>query len=205
MPIKITAINGGYRRGGIIDQAVDAAVEAARAGGAEVNVIRLSEKRVEFCTNCRACTQVPGTERGACVLTDETAAILDGIEASDGLILAAPVNFFNINALTRRFLERLTPYAYWPWGAVAPVTRVKDRGIKAVVITSSAMPSLPGRVATGAVRALKVLASTAGAKTVGTLFIGLAAASEKPVLSAWDKRLAEALGRKLLRGGHRNV
>ncbi|HCC47282.1 MAG TPA: hypothetical protein DEQ38_04085 [Elusimicrobia bacterium] len=198
MALKITVINGSYRRGGITDQAAEAAAAAARAGGAEVEMIRLAERRVEFCLNCRACTQEPGPARGRCVQRDDMDAILDSIEASSGLILAAPVNFFNVNALTRRFMERLVPYAWWPWGAMAPAPRVKDRKIKAVLITSSAMPSVAGRLLTGSMRALKMMAATLGAKTAGTLFVGLASMEEKPELPARDRRLAERLGRKLL-------
>lgn len=196
---KILAIDGSYRKGGIIAQAVEAAAEAARAGGAEVEIIRLLDSRIEFCTNCRACTQLPGPARGACPLSDGMDGILDAVERSQGLILAAPVNFFNVNALTRRFLERLVPYAYWPWGKAAPVPRVRDRGIRAVLITSSAMPSAMGRLFTGALRALKAMAETLGASNAGTLFIGQSSLEEKPVLSPRDRRLAEALGRKLLR------
>ncbi|MDD2805492.1 MAG: flavodoxin family protein [Elusimicrobiales bacterium] len=196
--MKILAINGSYRRGGIIDQAVQAAAAAARAGGAVVETVLLSEQRVEFCTNCRACTQAPGDKRGACPLADDMNGILDAAEAAQGLILAAPVNCFNVSAVYRRFMERGTPYAYWPWGALAPAFRLKAGGRKAVLITSSAMPSVFGRLFTGALRALRLTARTLGAKVAGTLVIGLASAEEKPALTARDRRLAEKLGRKLL-------
>lgn len=195
----IVAIDGSYRRGGTIDQAVQAAAGAARDGGAEVQVFRLAERNVLFCDNCRACAQAPGTKRGSCHLADEMNEMLDAMEAADGLILAAPVNCFNVNALTRRFLERLTPYAYWPWGAKAPVMRLKPGAKKAVLITSSAMPSFFGRLATGALRALKFIALGVGARTVGTLFIGLASMEPKPPLPPRDRRLAENLGRVLLK------
>ncbi|MDO8803007.1 MAG: flavodoxin family protein [Elusimicrobiota bacterium] len=197
MAIKILAINGSYRRGGIIDQAVEAACAGARAAGAETSTVFLSEKPVEFCLNCRSCTQEPGEKRGACVQDDGMAGLLDLAEGADGLIIAAPVNFFNVTAVTRRFMERLVPYAYWPWGAKTPAMRLKKQAKKAVLITSSAMPSLLGRAATGALRALKGIAGTFGAASAGTLYIGLAATEEKQRLPAWDASLAEKLGRKL--------
>lgn len=197
MAFKILAINGAYRRGGMMDQAVEAACAAARAAGAETEAVLLAGEHIEFCLNCRACTQAPGDRRGECVQKDAMAALLAKADAADALILAAPVNFFNVNALTRRFMERLTPGAYWPWGAAAPKMRLKPAK-KAVLITSSAMPSLAGRLATGALRALKAAAEGLGARPAGTLFIGMAALEEKPALSAWNRRLAEKLGRKLL-------
>jgi multimeric flavodoxin WrbA len=198
MAVKITALNGSYRRGGITDQAVEAAAAAARAGGAEVQIISLSEKKTEFCTNCRGCTQEPGLKRGACPLADDMDSMLDAVEASDGLIIAAPVNYFNVTAVTRRFMERLTPYAYWPWGAMAPSMRLKAGGKKAVLITSAAMPSFFGRLFTGAMRALKLIAAAFGARVAGTLFIGFSSMEEKARLSDRDRRLAGGLGRKLL-------
>ena len=199
MAKKIVAIDGSYRRGGTIDQAVAAAAGAARAGGAEVQVFRLAELDILFCDNCRACTQAPGARRGDCPLADGMSGLLDAIDAADGLILAAPVNCFNVNALPRRFMERMAPYAYWPWGAMAPAMRLKPGPKKAVLITSSAMPSFFGRLFTGALRALKFIALGAGARTAGTLFIGMASGEPKPALPPRDRRLAENLGRVLLK------
>ncbi len=202
MAFKILAINGAYRRGGMIDQAVEAACAAARAAGAETETALLAGEQIEFCLNCRACTQEPGAARGECVQKDGMAALLARADAADALIIAAPVNFFNVNALTRRFMERLTPGAYWPWGSAAPKMRAKPYK-KAALITSCAMPALAGRLATGALRALKAAAEGLGARPAGTLFIGLAALEERPRLSAWDRRIAERLGGRLAAGAGR--
>lgn len=64
---KILAINGSYRNEGITDQTVDALAQAAKAAGAEVEIIFLREYPIEFCLNCRACTQHPGVAPGECV------------------------------------------------------------------------------------------------------------------------------------------
>ena len=42
-------------------------------------------------------------------------------EAADALVLAAPVNNLDVNALTRAFIERMVGYMHWPFGAEAPV------------------------------------------------------------------------------------
>ena len=197
MAKKIVAVMGSYRRGGITAQAVNEAAAAAREAGAEVEIIDLLDKRIEFCTNCRACTQAPGEKRGECVLSDEMAGILDKLDAADGLILAAPVNYFNVTALTRRFLERMIVYDYWPWGALAPKLRINKPSKKAVLITSSAMPSLIGRLFTGALRALNYAAASVGAKKAGTLLAGIASLHEKQYLTENERRKARALGRLL--------
>ena len=58
--MKITAIVGTYRKGGVTDSAVDEILAAAREAGAETTKIYLIDKHVEFCTNCRTCTQEEG-------------------------------------------------------------------------------------------------------------------------------------------------
>ena len=199
MARKIIAITGSYRRHGTIEHAVDAILQAAAEKGAETEKIRLIESRIEFCRNCRKCTQLEGLQRGACVQPDDMDDILKKIEAADGLVLASPVNFFGITAVTQRFIERLVCYAYWPWGKPAPITRVKYRGIKAVLVTSSAMPAALGRIFTRSLGGLKRAAQTLGAKPAGTLFIGKAALQEKQDLPQAILDKARKLGYELAR------
>jgi len=199
MAKKIIAITGSYRKDGIIERTVETILKAAAEAGAETEKIRLMERRIEFCTNCRKCTQHEGPGRGACVLQDEMGEILDRIEAADGIVLASPVNFFVATAVTQRFIERLVCYAYWPWGKPGPALRVKDRGLIAVLVTSSAMPAAMGRVFTRSLSSLKRAAQTLGAKTAGTLFVGTAALHEKQVLPQTILDKARKLGHELAR------
>ena len=97
----------------------------------------------------------------------------------------------------RRFLERMIVYDYWPWGALAPKLRINKPSKKAVLITSSAMPSLIGRLFTGALRALNYAAASVGAKKAGTLLAGIASLHEKQYLTEKERRKARALGRLL--------
>ena len=182
MAKKIVALSGSYRRDGMINAAVDAILRAAAEKGAETEKIHLIDRHIEFCRNCRKCTQQEGPQRGVCAHPDDMEDILKKIEAADGLVLASPVNFFGVTAVTQRFIERLVCYAFWPWGRPGPVIRLKDRGIKAVIVTSSAMPAVLGRIFTRSLGGLKRAAKTLGAKSAGTLFIGKAALHEKQEL-----------------------
>lgn len=199
MAKKIIAITGSYRKGGIVDRTVEAILQAAAEKGAETETIRLMDHPLEFCLNCRKCTQLEGPRRGVCVHDDEMADILDRIEAADGIVLASPVNFFGVTAVTQRFIERLVCYAYWPWGKPGPSLRLKDRGLKAVLVTSSAMPAALGRVFTRSLSSLKRAAQTAGAKGLGTLFVGTAALQERQDLPQAILDKARKLGHELAR------
>lgn len=199
MAKKIVGIVGSYRKDGIIDLLVDEVLAGAETGGAETEKVYLADEQIEFCRNCRKCTQQPGDQPGECVIDDGFAALLAKCREADGLVLGAPVNFFNINALTRRFMERLVCFAYWPWGTNVPKTRKTATGPRAVVVTSSAMPAFLGRIFTGAPRALKITAKTMGAKVVASLFIGMIAQHEQPTLPAKAAKKARRAGEKLVK------
>ena len=194
---KIIAIVGSYRKDGIIDSAIDEILRAAAETGAETEKIYLIDQHIEFCTNCRKCTQEEGPQRGKCVQKDDLDLLLAKIEQADGLVIGSPTNFFNVTAVTRRFIERLVCYAFWPWGQKGPAMRSKEKSKKAVLVTSSAMPAPLGKFFTGSLRILKITAGTLGAKPIGTLAIGMAALSERQELTPAVVKKARLLGHRL--------
>jgi len=177
MSKRVVAVVGSYRKGGATESAVEAILEGARAKGAETRVFQLREQHIEFCKNCRACTQAPGAARGRCSQQDDLEPMLKEIEAADAVVLASPVNYYNATAIFRRFLERLLGFVYWPWGQNGPKLRSKAQPRKAVLVSAAGMPGFLIPMATGAARALRLAANVMGAKTVGKLWIGLAAGS----------------------------
>jgi multimeric flavodoxin WrbA len=195
---KVTAIVGTYRKGGIIDTAVDEILASAREQGALAEKIHITDTRIEFCTNCRTCAGQAGRERGTCPLSDDMAGILDKIEQSDVLVLASPMNFGTVTAIMKRFIERLICYACWPWGAMAPRKRTRENPKRAVVVVSSAAPAFLARYTTRITGLLKQAADLMGARTTGVLFIGLAARKQHQDIGAQARRKARRLGRKLV-------
>jgi multimeric flavodoxin WrbA len=196
--MRITAIVGTYRKGGVIDTAVDEILGAASAAGAETAKVYLIDKRIEFCTNCRTCTQEGGRQRGECVIDDDMAEILDGIEQSDALVLASPINFGNVTAVTKKFIERLVCYAEWPWGTNFPKVRNKRKDRAAVVVMASAAPGWMARLFSRVGRFLKDAAGLLGARTIGVLAIGLAAGEERHDIGERARKKARRLGEKLV-------
>jgi multimeric flavodoxin WrbA len=196
MAKRILAIMGSYRRDGIIAQAVEQACLGAKEAGVKVETIILTDKEIEFCDNCRLCTQSAGESPGECKFKDDMVEIVKKIEAADGYILGSPVNFGTVTAITKRFMERLVCYAYWPHTEPAPKKR-KPVTKKAVVVCSSAMPSLMGRLFTSAIKSLSVVARVIGAKVVGSQFIGLVGKLSDKVLDAKTKKQAFKLGKRL--------
>ncbi len=195
---RLLAINGSYRPDGVMDQAIDVAVQAATLAGAQVDVVHLRDYPIEFCRNCRECTQQPGNTPGTCVQNDSMQALIDKIEAADGYILASPTNFYTVTAVFKRFMERLIVYAYWPWGAPAPKFRKSHATKKAILIASCAAPGLLGRLFFTTLKQLKVAAKTIGAKPVGGTFIGHSAQQEHPPLPEQARKRVQRLVEKLM-------
>lgn len=195
--VRITAIVGSYRKGGIIDQAVDHILLSAREEGAETSKVYLVDKHIEFCTNCRTCTQTQGERRGECLFTDDMDSILDEIDQSDAIVLASPINFGTVTAMMKRFIERLVCFAYWPWGMTAPKVRNKQKKRRAVIVCSSAAPSIMARLSSQIVKLLKSASALLGARTIGVLFIGLAAREKEQLLGKRTKDKAHRLGKRL--------
>ncbi len=195
---SVTAIVGSYRKGGVTDTAVDEILASAREEGAETRKIYLVDAHIEFCMNCRKCTRQEGLRRGECCIDDEMGSILDKIELSDAIVLASPMNFGTVTAIMKRFIERLVCYAYWPWGMHGPKIRNPRKSKRAVVVVSSAAPSLIARLMSKMVGLLKTAAGILGAKTTGVLFIGIAARRPEQELSRRTRKKARSLGKKLV-------
>ncbi len=200
MPAKVLAILGTYRKGKIIDQAVDAALEAAQTSGAETEKVYLMDKHIEFCTNCRMCVQEEGYERQPCRHNDDVEAILDKIDAADILILASPINFGHVTALTKRFHERLLVYVHWPWGQTIPKPRRKEITKKALVITSSAMPAFLARIMCRHVFThYKEISKLIGAKVAKTVHFGLVPSQPNGGLTQSQLKKAQNAAKRLIR------
>ncbi len=195
---KVLVINGAYRDNGMTDQVLSVMVEALNEEGIDSEVILLRKYPIEFCLNCRKCTQQPGRLPGECVHRDAMQSLIDKIEVADAYILAAPTSFGSVTAIFQRFMERLIVYAYWPWGARAPRPRRADTGNKkAVLVSSCAAPGLLGRWTFNTLSQLKGAAKAIGATPVGALFTGLVGEEAHPSMSKRTKTKARALVLKL--------
>ena len=201
MGVKVVGIVGSYRKGKTIDSAVSAVLEVAEAKGAETKKIYLLDEHIEFCTNCRSCAQekVEG-RRGKCVHDDDMEGIMMEIENAKSVVLGSPINLGNVTAIMKRFIERLGPYFYWPWGeTVAPVQRIAKLDKKAITVTSSACPAFIGRILMpGALSMLKKAARIMGAKVVKSLYFGLVCGQEDSQLSEKALLKAQRAGEELV-------
>jgi len=99
--MKILAIAGSPRRGGNTDTLLDQAIAGAREAGAEVEQVVLSRLNVGPCIECNRCF-----ESGRCAVQDDYQMLYDKTLEADGIMLAAPIFFMNLNAHTKAFIDR---------------------------------------------------------------------------------------------------
>jgi multimeric flavodoxin WrbA len=112
-------------------------------------------------------------------------------------VLGSPVNYGGVTAVFRTFLERLIGYTFWPWGQPSPMARVKRASRKAVLVATSGMPGFMIPIFTGVSATLHRAAQMLGAKTVGSMWIGLSAMEPLHPLSARTRERARRMGWKL--------
>jgi multimeric flavodoxin WrbA len=76
-------------------------LDAAKAKGADVEMVDLSKARIKFCRACEVCHRRPD-----CVLNDDVKGILAKALAADGLLLASPVCLNQVTAQLKAVLDR---------------------------------------------------------------------------------------------------
>jgi multimeric flavodoxin WrbA len=67
----------------------------------QVDKIRLTEKKIKYCTGCYACK-----DTGRCAQKDDMAQILDSMIAADVIVLATPVYFYTMCAQMKTVIDR---------------------------------------------------------------------------------------------------
>jgi multimeric flavodoxin WrbA len=102
--VKVIGVCGSPRKGGNTEILVNNALEAARTQGAETEIILLSEKKVEPCTGCGACSS------GKCVIDDDFMDVFYKMTDADGLIFASPSYFESMTPQMKALIDRSGSY-----------------------------------------------------------------------------------------------
>ena len=100
--IKIVAIISSPKAQGNTATLVKEILQGAAAEGAEIQEIFLPHHTIEFCTGCSVCLA-----QGKCPITDDFDTIKQHLSEADGIIFGSPTYAGSVNAMMKRFLERL--------------------------------------------------------------------------------------------------
>lgn len=108
--MKVLALNSSPRTGGQskTELMLNHLVQGMREAGAEVEVVNLREKNIEYCIGCYTCwTKTPGK----CLHNDDmTNELFPKWIDSDLAVYATPLYNFTLNAEMKAFMERTLPF-----------------------------------------------------------------------------------------------
>ena len=108
--LKVVALNGSPHGAiGNISQMIQMVASALAQEDILVEVVHLTEKRVEYCIGCGFCLQ-----KGKCWRPDDHAGVVEKLLTADGIILSSPVYFGHVTAQMKTFLDRSLAYGHKP-------------------------------------------------------------------------------------------
>ncbi len=99
--MNILAVVGSPRKGGNTDTLVDKVTEGARAAGAIVEKVYLSDLQIGACDVCNSCSK-----DGRCVKNDGMQQVYARMLWAGGFIIGTPVYWWGPSAQTKLFIDR---------------------------------------------------------------------------------------------------
>lgn len=113
-PLRLLGIAGSPRSHGNSEILLDLALESAREAGAQVEKVILSRRKVMHCRACDFCAS------GRCIQRDDMDLIYPQLESVDSLVLATPVHFYGLPALTKALIDRAQLFWHRKYGSGPP-------------------------------------------------------------------------------------
>ena len=100
--MHIVGLSGSPRVGGNTDLILEAALKAAKAEGADVKLIRISDYNLSPCNGCMNCFSTK-----KCANEDEIEKLYGEIMKADGVIMGSPSYFQGVTAQMKIFIDRV--------------------------------------------------------------------------------------------------
>ena len=104
---KVLCIESSARTGGLTATLADECLAGAREAGAETEIVRLKDLKIERCRMCDEQGWGECRKAGRCVIADDFAGVFENLRAADGLILATPVYFADLSESMKALVDRL--------------------------------------------------------------------------------------------------
>ena len=129
--MKVTAILGSPIKNGVTSRIAKTFMDYAKETGAETILYFLNDMDFKGCQGCHTCK----TKKKFCILKDDLTPALEDLQASDILVLATPVYYWDVTGQFKCFFDRT-------WSLVKPDYKTNPdparlgKGKKALLITS---------------------------------------------------------------------
>lgn len=101
MSVKVLGISTSPRTNGNSSTLLRRALEGAESVGAQIEYIRLSDYKIDPCTECNACFST-----GICSVDDDYRQLLEKLLNIDRLIFATPIFFLTVCAQAKILIDR---------------------------------------------------------------------------------------------------
>ncbi len=101
--MKLLALNGSVRKNGNTEILLKQALMAAESEGAEVEILRLTDYKIEPCRGCGLCLF---RENVCQVQGDDVNFIFSKVDACDGVLLGSPCYFLELTAVVKQLIDR---------------------------------------------------------------------------------------------------
>lgn len=161
---NLLAILGGPHKNGTTAAMLDCAIRKAIKEGYTVTKINLYEKKLSFCTGCRACLNTQ-----LCVQKDDIQEIASLLLECHTVLLAAPVYWANVPAAVKNLFDRLLGTAMEE-SDTFPKPRLQGKNY--MLLTSCNTPAPFSWIfgqSRGAIRNMDEFFKTAGMKPMGKI------------------------------------
>lgn len=125
--VKVLGLVGSYRRLGNTEVLVKEALMEVQRLGADVDVLRLTDLKIEPCKGCMACV----FKQEECKIPDDWRVFRDRLEASDAVIIGAPTYLLGPAGIVKMIMDRNIAFQMRTLqGSVKPGAIIGVAGIK---------------------------------------------------------------------------
>ncbi len=160
---RLLAILGSPHKNGATGSMLQYATDIAGERGWEVEFIHLYDKKIVYCTGCRACINTRN-----CVQQDDIQKIAKALQECNMVILASPVYWANVPAAVKNLFDRLLGIAMEETRTFPkPRLSKKQKFLLFIACNTQAPFSEIFGQSTGATRAIKEFFQTSGMKYGG--------------------------------------
>ena len=97
---KVVVLSTSPRKNSNSEALAKAFARGAAEAGNDVEIIRMREKKVEFCRGCFACQKT-----GMCLIKDDMAEIVPKMEQADVLAFATPIYYYAMSGQMKTLLD----------------------------------------------------------------------------------------------------
>ena len=105
---KIVVFDGGPRNSKFSKTTLmaNSFCKGAESEGAEVEFVRLKNKKIHPCSGCFSCwTKTPGE----CIFKDDMTELREKLRKADLVVFASPLYIFSVTGIMKNFLDRMLP------------------------------------------------------------------------------------------------